>query len=124
MLRTAIATLLALSALAAGGPSPAAAQAPIDLADLFLVEQDGGWFCGANGEQINGATCPQHGSEWFSRHFLDRLKGKNHPKLFLRVGKARNDCDLGQPLGRDTCTTGVPEWAACPDAPDKPTPYC
>ncbi|HEX8122862.1 MAG TPA: fibronectin type III domain-containing protein [Solirubrobacteraceae bacterium] len=120
MVRIALGTLLALAVALGPAPGLASAQSSIDLADMFLVERDGSWFCGGAGEQVSHATCPQNSSEWFSRHFLDRYAG-DHDELYLRLGKARNDCEVGELPIAGPCQTGVPPARTCPD---DSTPYC
>jgi hypothetical protein len=107
--------LAAATLLALGRAGPAAAARPIDMADMFLVDQDGGWFCeDLDANPNTGTTC--HGKPEHAAHeLLRRLKGR-HPNLYLRVAKARDDCDVGQ----SHCTTGVPKHRPCAKHPDSP----
>ncbi len=104
----------------AAGPSP-----PIAMADMFLVEQDGNWFCNGGPRQLNNAACSKETtSAQAVAELLDSLPS-NPGSLFLKVGKARNDCANGQePVpGRVAagCSTAVPAPRTCPD---DSTPYC
>ena len=99
----------------------AAVPATLDMADVFLVEQDGGWFCSA-GKQANNATCPaRHDSRAAAIDLLRELFPGRYPDLYLRVGKARNDCH--DPFGGQRCSTGVPR-SACRSAFDFASPAC
>jgi hypothetical protein len=108
--------LVAITCESATAATATAAGAPpaIDMADMFIVEQDGGWFC--NSEQLNGATCPTHHvSRLAAQDLLASLGSQSLSDLFLRVAKARNDCVYPLPAG-PTCTTGVPPEPCDPDA--------
>ena len=105
------------------GAVTAAAGVPatLDMADVFLVEQDGDWFCNA-GKQANNATCPAgHGSRAAALDLLGELFPGPYPDLYLRVGKARNDCRYR--VGGRRCSTGVPRHA-CRSAADFDSPAC
>ena len=107
-----------MTMLALGRAGPAVA-APIDMADLFLVDQDGNWFCDDTGDRpVLNTTCGLGGRTpaQAAQGLLGGLQGP-HGNLYLRVAKARDDCDFGQP-GR--CMTGVPAYAPCATSPDSP----
>lgn len=104
---------LAILGSASAGAS-AAAKAPVTMADVFLVEQTGGWFC--PGPTV---TCSARGSMGFAAELLKlgRLEPQGKP-LYLRVAKARNDCAEGA-----TCAeVGVPGVTPCPT--EAATPSC
>lgn len=120
-----VAVLLAAAAPALALSSPAAAvtqtrsSAPLkDMADAFLVEQDGGFFCPHNPLLESTAVCPADTGEGMdSRTFAEFLvehivaNPQLTPPLYLRAGKARNDCSIAP--GAE-CTTGVPASPAQP----------
>jgi hypothetical protein len=117
-------------------PATNASTAPLkDMGDAFLVDQDGGWFC-PRGDVEATAVCPEdvgegHTSAQFAELMIEDIVA--HPELdppmYLRVGKARNDCSI---VPGSECTTGVPPTptTACPAVtlpPDQytvTTPYC
>lgn len=120
---------LEVSASHPGGPLK-------DMADVFLVEQDGGWFCPRDRPLEAVAVCPETTDEGrTSQAFAERLIEDvvAHPELappmFVRAGKARNDCSYAPGAG---CTTGVPaqpsEPCLDPQLPPEEfivgSPYC
>ena len=122
--RRAALTALATTSVFAAAPAATSLAAPMKMADMFLVEQHGGWFCGG-AQQLNGANCPnKHNSVDAARMLLGALPNGSDD-LYLRVAKARNNCADGQlpRLGmlRPVCDTGVPAPAECPD---DSTPFC
>lgn len=107
-----------------------------DMADAFLVEQDGGWFCPHNPNLESSAVCPADTGEGTdSRSFTEFLienivaNPQLSPPMYLRVGKARNDCSIAPGAA---CTTGVPAdpGTGCPSVNLPPaqytvtTPFC
>lgn len=129
--------IVALATPARSTTAPLPDGTPLkDMADAFLVEQDGGWFCPRDRPLEAVAVCPEDtGEGGTSREFAERLIEDvvAHPELspptFLRAGKARNDCSLD--VGAE-CTTGVPAPPAepCLDPQLPPeqftvtSPYC
>jgi len=98
-------------AAAAPGPNPVA------MGDAFLIDETGGWFCPSL-----KATCLS-GSQQFASWLLEPgyLTAEGPSPLYLRVAKARNDCEEGQ----ENCSElGVPN----PTSPCGPaatnTPFC
>lgn len=123
-IRAAISTLAALAVMAvvvALGPlgiASAAAPPRIDLADMFLVEKDGDWFC-----HKSAATCTKkHGAKKAAADLLRNLRGARHPDLHLRVAKARNNCEAGQDFPQ--CQTAVPKRQRCRDGHPRGHPRC
>jgi hypothetical protein len=104
---------------ALGRASPAAAAASIDMADLFLVDQNGNWFCDDTGANaVKGTRCGSDGRRprAAADALLRRMKG-NQRHLYLRVAKARDECDAVQ---EGPCLTGVPAYKPCADSPNGP----
>lgn len=116
-------------------PATNASSAPLkDMGDAFLVDQDGGWFC-PRGDVEAVAICPEdvgegHTSAQFTELMIEDIVA--HPELdppmYLRAGKARNDCSIAP---GSECTTGVPVTTEpCPSVTLPPaqytvsTPYC
>jgi hypothetical protein len=114
--------LLALATAPAGAAWPAAGAAAIvqtrsdaplkDMGDAFLIEQDGGWFCPHNPALESTAVCPADTGEGgtsrdFAEKFIEHVVANPQlsPPMYLRAGKARNDCSIAP--GAE-CTTGVP----------------
>lgn len=105
---------------------PDLADRPYDMGDMFLVEEDGGWFCPGTGHpekvcpgdaddasQTVDFTSQQAAANILS--YMDNHGLNERPKV-LRVGKARDDCDS------TGCPTGVPRPTLC--ASRTATPYC
>ena len=105
-----------------------------DTADAFLVEQDGGWFCPHNPDLESSAVCPADTNEGtdsrtFAEFLVEHIVANPQltPPLYVRAGKARNDCSIAPGAA---CTTGVPAPAAClsPALPPAEytvtTPFC
>lgn len=83
-----------------------------DMGDLFLIEQDGGYFCPHNPALESTAVCPADTGEGtdsrtFAEFMIEHIVANPQlsPPLYLRAGKARNDCSIAP--GAE-CTTGVP----------------
>jgi hypothetical protein len=124
--RVALSTLVALSFVFAvhSEPSQAEVAQPIsDIADAFMVENDGSWFCQSQDVKGNGAAglpttkwCAE--PSWQAAGSLQYYFATYPSQLpnTMRVGKARNDCVQGQ-TGAN-CATGVPAppptGATCP----------
>ncbi|MFC4115121.1 hypothetical protein [Nonomuraea zeae] len=116
-------TVAPAPAPASAGPAAAAAETrssdPLkDMGDAFLVEQDGGWFCPHNPALESTAVCPADTGEGgdsrsFAEFMVEHVVANPQltPPMYLRAGKARNDCSIapGAP-----CTTGVPPAPAEP----------
>ena len=120
--RSLLGLVVALTAIASGSASAAAPAPPaIDLADMFLVEDDGGWFCNS-AKQANNATCPEHHVSRLAAQDLIAALTPSSPDLYLRVAKARSDCTY-DPAGGGACSTGVPSEPCAADVPFK-TPAC
>ena len=114
-------TLCALTTLGLGlgRAGPAAAAPPVDMADLFLVDQDGNWFCDDSGARpVLSTRCGSDGRtpRQAASALLHRLKG-DQGQLYLRVAKARDDCDVDQ---NKPCMTGVPAHKSCAAKPRGP----
>src|ERR1044072_7367007 len=109
--RASFVAALAAAALALAGSAPA--EARLKMADAFLVNEKGTWFC----PDDQGVTCPEsRGSQAFAQILLKRpsaLAG-----VYLRVAKAPSDCALSD----DVCKAGVPDRTLCPTNAD--TPFC
>jgi len=114
-----IAAAMLAAGAGAGGASVASAAAPIRMADMFLVEQDGDWFCEDKGnDPARGVTCsPDHKPAQAAKKLLRELKREKLPNLYLRAGKARNGCRIADPAA---CQTGVPRHVPCRAAPSGP----
>src|SRR5215217_3806198 len=83
----AVLTLIAAIALIATAAGPvSSASAAIKMADAFLVDATGLWFC-----PPDKPHCP---SPRYSANELVSHLG-NQPNLYMRVAKARNDCKYG-----------------------------
>ena len=83
-----------------------------DLADAFLVEEDGGWFCKEPGKNHPPSKlCPR--PSWQAATDLIQALGPlalANPGAvpdYMRVAKARNNCTVGD--RGDACATGVPD---------------
>jgi len=111
------ATVLALALAGA----PARAEAKIRMADAFLVDSTGRWFCpGARVDCDPGGVGKPATSKGFAEELL-KPGVLNNTRLYLRAAKARNDCEEGT----DCTTVGVPkgqEQSCQPAASD--TPFC
>lgn len=105
-----------------------------DMGDAFLVEQDGGWFCPHNPALESTAVCPADTGEGtdsrsFAEFMVEHIVANPQltPPMYLRAGKARNDCSIAPGAA---CTTGVPTAATCQSVTLPPaqytitTPYC
>lgn len=111
--------LVLLAAPGGASVTPSTVGAPLkDMADTFLVEQDGGWFCPRTPGLEAVAVCPEergegHSSREFAELLIEDIVA--HPELdppsYLRAGKARNDCSINP---AEECTTGVPPAPAQP----------
>jgi hypothetical protein len=140
-LALAVAMVAPLAVAPTASPAAAVAQTrsadPLkDMGDAFLVEQDGGWFCPHNPALESTAVCPADtgegtDSQAFAEFMIEHVAANPQltPPMYLRVGKARNDCSIAP--GAD-CTTGVPATPAgpCPAVTLPPaqytvaSPYC
>lgn len=117
---------LALVVLALAGAASAQGKAPLEMGDLFLVEQNGKWMC-PNESARTHVNCPtSHGSREAAQLLVDNLTRdplapKSRP-LYLRVAKARNDCHEGRRAGR-RCQVAVPSREDC-SVGAMEGPYC
>jgi hypothetical protein len=110
-------TVAAALGLVLPSASSARGHRAIAMADAFLVEETGGWFCPSLKVECGGSD-----SQSFASRLLQpgNLTPKG-PTLYLRAAKARNDCQEGN----DQCADlGVPN----PTLPCLPsatnTPFC
>lgn len=116
MLASLGATVLAL--VLAG--APAMANAKIRMADAFLVDSTGAWFCpGDKVECDPGRIGKLATSQGFAEELL-RPGVLNKGRLYLRAAKARNDCREGTPCA----TVGVPKREPGCQPPASDTPFC
>ncbi len=110
---------ITLLALVVGAPATAAPKASISMADAFLVESTGGWFCpSVKVKCLDGKAGTSQG---FAESLLapGALKAAG-PRLYLRAAKARNDCKKGN---EHCANLGVPAREPCqPGATN--TPFC
>jgi len=123
MLASLGATVLAL--VLAG--APAMADAKIRMADAFLVDSTGQWFC--TGSKVDSKVdcdpdgpgpAPQATSQGFAEELL-KPGVLNKGRLYLRAAKARNDCHEGT----DCATTvGVPTYMNNCQSAASNTPFC
>lgn len=119
MLASLGASMLALAFT--GAAATAAAKPPIRMADAFLVDSTGTWFC--PGPRVDcdpeGVGTPAT-SRGFAEELLKQLGALNTTRrrpLYLRAAKARNDCHEDT----DCTTVGVPPQQICqPGASDMP----
>jgi len=113
-------------ALVLAGP-PAMAEAKISMADAFLVDSTGQWFC--TGSKVDSKVdcdpdgpgpAPQATSRGFAEELL-KPGVLNKGRLYLRAAKARNDCHEGT----DCATTvGVPTYMNNCQSAASNTPFC
>ncbi len=99
---------------------------PEDLGDLYVVEEDGSWFCPKT-DPHTFLTCPSPDTSAEAVNSLVSYinqTGANGKPAMLRVGKARNDCHAGD-VGT-ACRTGVPtapDPISCPNGVET-SPFC
>jgi len=112
MLASVVVSMLLANAIGQVSVTSAAPPPPIDMADLFLVERDGEWFCPPSGPLQPSVPpsvakkCPPKGSEAAVNALLLSLRTTERPNLYLRVAKARSQCPAGEEC---------PDWTGVPD---------